>query len=370
MALDQLYWKKISRYLGGEMTGDERLSFEEWINESAENKNVFEEALHIWESSTIKYRVKDETEALWLRLQKRIEQQNFRHRMLVFFDKNKSWIGIAACVFFLAGVGALIFWPAVKSPDTISAVGENTTDEITIESGNEVATIYLPDSTRVWLNIHSKLTYAKDYGNGSRATKLQGEGYFLVKRNEKIPFTIDVKNAFVKVLGTTFNVKEDSNEVVLTVAQGSVQFGNSPSNREIVKAKERAVLTKDERITKTKNTDTGFAVWRLKNNPFFENEKNMPLAFLNNAYAWRKNHINQSVIEGTIKNVATLASYKDMVLEITYTKRNGNVATVEIAIDEVVEAGKSIRYKHRLLDILSHTRDVQVKLQSAQVANL
>jgi transmembrane sensor len=365
MALDQLYWRSISRYLGGEMTGDERLSFEEWINESPENKVVFEEALHIWESSTVRYRVKDETESLWLLLQKRIEQQNSRHRMLVFFDKNKSLLGIAACVIFLAFVGALIFWPSVKSPETTNAVNE----DITIDSGNEVVTIYLPDSTKVWLNIHSKLIYQKSYGKDLRSTRLEGEGYFIVKRNEQIPFTVEVKNASVKVLGTSFNVKEDSSEIVLTVAQGFVQLENSRGGHEIVKAKESAVLGRDEHITKAKNANMQFASWRLTNNPIFDIEKSKPLTYLDNAYTWRKNHINQSVIEGTIKNSASLASYKHMVLKITYTKRNGNITTVDIAIDEVVEPGKSLRYKHRLLDILAHTKDIQVKLQSAQPAN-
>jgi transmembrane sensor len=364
MALDPQYWKRISRYLADDMGEEEKSVFEKWIQESPENKHIVEEAAHIWRSSTVKFRLNDETDSLWLQLLARIERKQSKPKLLVFLEKNRSWLSVAATLVFLSGIAAIVFWPETSEVEKISAV---VNDDITVTSGNEVATIFLPDSTKVWLNVNSKLSYPRDYGKVSRVTKLAGEGYFMVTRNEKIPFAVNMKKATVNVLGTTFNVKEDSSAVTLTVAKGSVMFESSPENRIMVKEKEKAVLTEGEPIKKVKNTDQAFASWRLENNPIFENEKKQPLTYLSNTYTWHKNQINQSVIEGTIKNSATLASFRNLVLKVTYTKGNGKTATVDVTIDEVVEAGKSIHYKRRLLDILTNTKSVKAKLQSAVI---
>jgi transmembrane sensor len=364
MARDPQYWQRISRYLAGDMNEDERSVFEKWIHDSPENKDIFEEAARIWRNSTVKFGLKDETESLWQQLQARIERQQSKHRFFVFLEKNKSWLSIAATIIFLSGTAAIVFWTRTSEVEEISTV---VNDDISITSGNEVATVFLPDSTKVWLNVNSKLSYPRDYGNGSRLSKLEGEGYFIVTRNEKAPFTLTVRKTIINVLGTSFNVKEDSTSVVVTVAKGAVNFESSPDNRIVVKEKEKAVFRDGESIKKVSNTDPQIASWRLQNNPVFENEKKQPLVYLSNAYTWHKNQINQSVIEGTIRNSATLASFKKMVLKVTYTKGNGKVASVEITIDEVVDAGKSIHYKRRLLDILTNTKSVKARLQSAEI---
>ena len=61
--------------------------------------------------------------------------------------------------------------------------------------------LYLPDGTLVWLNAGSRMTYSQGFGVDNRKVELEGEGYFEVKRNEKVPFFVKTKDLQLQVLG-------------------------------------------------------------------------------------------------------------------------------------------------------------------------
>lgn len=68
------------------------------------------------------------------------------------------------------------------------------------------AQITLADGTKVWLNSQSTLTYASNFGRQERNVLLDGEAYFEVSKNEKIPFFVNTETNKVRVVGTSFNV--------------------------------------------------------------------------------------------------------------------------------------------------------------------
>ena len=76
---------------------------------------------------------------------------------------------------------------------------------IVTEKG-ERASVVLPDGTKVYLNSGTSLSYPATFGKTDRQVRLSGEAYFEVKTNEVLPFIVETKEIFVKVLGTTFNV--------------------------------------------------------------------------------------------------------------------------------------------------------------------
>jgi ferric-dicitrate binding protein FerR (iron transport regulator) len=67
--------------------------------------------------------------------------------------------------------------------------------------------LILSDSTIVWLNADSKLSYPEHFGNHSRDITLSGEAYFEVKHDASRPFTVHTRNIDIRVLGTVFDVK-------------------------------------------------------------------------------------------------------------------------------------------------------------------
>lgn len=99
----------------------------------------------------------------------------------------------------------------------------------------------LPDSSTVWLNSGARLAYAKDFGRKGRDVRLEGEGYFEVRRDERRPFTVSTGELAVKVLGTVFNVREEENTTVDLIS-GKVEVSTADGLALTLSPGERAVL--------------------------------------------------------------------------------------------------------------------------------
>lgn len=84
----------------------------------------------------------------------------------------------------------------------------------------------LPDGTKVWLNAASSLKYPTYFAGKDRKVELEGEAYFEVKKNQKMPFLVRANGATVEVLGTHFNMKAYHDEDVLktTLLEGAVRL--------------------------------------------------------------------------------------------------------------------------------------------------
>lgn len=75
-------------------------------------------------------------------------------------------------------------------------------------------------------------------------------------------------------------------------------------------------------------------------------EQNAPTEYLKTEGTYRRNFINQLVLEGDIANTATLANFKDPVLTVTwYSKTGTEVGAKEYPIYEVVQAQGTTHYK-------------------------
>ncbi|NPA37001.1 MAG: FecR family protein [Chlorobi bacterium] len=93
-----------------------------------------------------------------------------------------------------------------------------------ITSPGEKSKIILPDSSIVWLNSDSKLSYSNFGENGARRVSIEGEAFFEVTKNVSLPFIVTTKDYNVKVLGTKFNVRSynNENESETVLEEGSV----------------------------------------------------------------------------------------------------------------------------------------------------
>jgi transmembrane sensor len=356
MAIEKEQWGSLTSYLSGQLTEPEKASVEKWIATSEENKAVLQEAEKIWKSADVRLRYPEiDTAQLLAEIKSRINDEPKHAKLRSLLDR-PAW-KIAASLTIILLSYFVIRW----------ATGDN----ITINSGDQVSTLYLPDSSMVWLNINSRITYSKKFTR--REIDLSGEAFLLVKKDSS-DFIVTNENTVTKVVGTAFNLKEESDStVVLTVAEGEVQFSKRNSKEKetvVVNAREKALFKKRSALTKRKNNDPSFAKWREQNNPVFEEEKNNPVVFLSNNYSWRKNRINQSVIEGTLINNASLAVYTKIVLNVTYTKPDGTLRNVDLVINDIVYPGKELAYRRRLLDLFTDTKSVDVKLKSANVKTI
>lgn len=89
--------------------------------------------------------------------------------------------------------------------------------------------IMLPDSSRVWLNSGSKITFPQKFSSDKRRVIFEGEGYFEVSSNKQWPMEVVTKKGMkVEVLGTKFLIKSYSNEVAekAILIEGSIEISN------------------------------------------------------------------------------------------------------------------------------------------------
>lgn len=123
--------------------------------------------------------------------------------------------------------------------------------QIKIEASERTETT-LPDGTHVWINTGSVLVYEHPSSGDSRRVTLEGEAYFEVAKNKDRPrFVIHTGQATTTVTGTAFNLRNiaDENFIELSVASGTVLFGNTKSA--LVGAGMQAVFNKQTGVATT-----------------------------------------------------------------------------------------------------------------------
>lgn len=73
--------------------------------------------------------------------------------------------------------------------------------------------IFLSDGTIVYLNSESKISYPSNFSDSLRYVELEGEAFFEVSPNREWPFSVITGPIDIKVLGTSFSVRNlDSND--------------------------------------------------------------------------------------------------------------------------------------------------------------
>ena len=214
-----------------------------WIAASAENQQYFIRQREIWFSAVSREAAsvydKDKAfENFRNRVESQKEIQSTSHRG---FSLSALW-RYAAVVAIIIAVGCISYWQGeVNVKDTFA--------DISVEAplGSKTK-LYLPDGTLVWLNAGSRMTYSQGFGVDNRKVELEGEGYFEVKRNEKIPFFVKTKDLQLQVLGTKFNFRDypEDHEVVVSLLEGKVGLNN------LLREEKEAVLSPDERAVLNK----------------------------------------------------------------------------------------------------------------------
>lgn len=179
-------------------------------------------------------------------------------------QKKKRTVSFRKIGYELAKIAAIliIFWGGTKLFET------NTTEEsiITYQTlyvpAGQRAELILPDSTRVWLNAHSKLIYPVSFGKGNRQVELNGEAYFNVVHNEKQPFIVKTRQMDIQVLGTEFNVTSYSSDFEVSLLRGCIEL-SSPSISSTYRMKEKEhIKLKDNKLIINNITDYDYFRWK------------------------------------------------------------------------------------------------------------
>ncbi len=133
-------------------------------------------------------------------------------------------------------------------------------NEVVVPFGKKLQ-IALEDGTKVWLNAGSRMAFPTKFKGNKREVFLDGEGYFEVAHNQKLPFYVKSAEISIKVLGTKFNISAyKSDKLIETVLiEGRVAISEQsafgflkgesilvPNQKASYNKKDRFIIVKDE----------------------------------------------------------------------------------------------------------------------------
>lgn len=208
----------LPRYCDGDVTSEERLRVEKWMDESEEHRKIVRQIymIHLT-SDTISVMDRVHTD-------KALDKVNNRIRM----QRMKVWLHYVekvAAVLFLPLLGAYLFFPREAHKEARL---------LTVQTNPGMTTqVTLPDGSLVTLNSESSLTYPEFFDKDKRTVTLSGEAYFEVTKDPEHRFVVSAPHQTeVEVLGTSFNLEAFPQDSLIstTLQKGAVSFKYGEKN--------------------------------------------------------------------------------------------------------------------------------------------
>jgi transmembrane sensor len=255
----------ITKKLSGNLSESETVQFNNWIELNDENKIEFETFRKTWETINTPKLAEDKisvnVDAAWENVFTQINTKKENVIPINRFNSSTStkWMAAASVVILIA---SSIFY---FSPDKV----------IQYATLNDDIDFNLTDGSTINLNAQSKLTLAKDFNENERHVKLEGEGYFDISKNKEKPFYVHTSLVDIKVVGTSFNVKENDDSVIVLVESGIVEVleANHIENKTRLTKGDQIVYSRDGNSFIQLTKDTNRLAWKTKKIVF----KHIPL---------------------------------------------------------------------------------------------
>ncbi len=231
----------IGKSLSGEATAEEHAFLIKWISESEENRRYYNQLKTIFEKAGAATDVMFDTDKAWEKMKARIDNKAGKRARTVHMRPavNFGYLArIAASVMVLITVGIFVY-KQTQSP-AIPAYAVASTDKIITDT--------LPNGSQVVLNRHSTIDYSFDRSTGQHKVALTGEAYFTVDEKSSGKFIVQTGEVFIQDIGTSFNVKAESDgqSIIVTVDEGEVRFYSSNKPGVHVQAGQSGVYNKTE----------------------------------------------------------------------------------------------------------------------------
>lgn len=150
----------------------------------------------------------------------------------------------------------------------------NKSESETVREEAVMQTIYVPagqraeltlsDSTKVWLNAKTTLTFPSHFADGSRNVTLDGEGYFNVTHNENKPFIVETEQYDIEVLGTEFNVHAYKGNTLFetSLLNGSVRIESADHMENILLEPHKKAYAENGQLKTSPITQYDYFLWK------------------------------------------------------------------------------------------------------------
>ena len=240
------FWNLLAKKLSGEATEEEISELTQLLKENPDLSFAAQNLADLWKIKPVENNTaaEDAFQKLFGAMDDKPAENQVTDSLA--FDlqppsKKKWWLSFA--ILLVAAVGVFFFLQNSR-PDTLATTASTQVQEVLTRPGTRTKLV-LPDSTVVWLNAGSKLTYNQPFGVADRSVTLTGEAYFDVAK-KNIPFLIHTNGALIKVLGTAFNVRsytaEAKIETSLVHGRVEVSLDKDPEDKFYLKPNQKLTL--------------------------------------------------------------------------------------------------------------------------------
>lgn len=180
----------LARWMAGELTEEERISFEK--TEVFKQFDVINKEVQLLSGPEI------DTEKALATVKQQLQQESKKSKVI------RLWQSIAAAAIIILGTGFFL----TSSKTYTTGIGE--TQQITLSDGSIID-----------LNANSSLTHKRFFWEKNKEVTLNGEGYFTITKGDD--FKVQTTAGTIHVLGTQFNIK-DRTDFELKCYEGKVNF--------------------------------------------------------------------------------------------------------------------------------------------------
>lgn len=209
----------LHRFIKEETTEEENRQLRLWFEQTTSKEEFYQLFDQAWAESSSEIS-KATQERIYRQLQNRLNTSTHStkresYRLFPTWQK----IAIAAIISALVLSNYLTLDYTLEKQEQMAI--QNFT--VSAEKGQR-AFITLPDSTKVWLNSDTRISYPANYGLKDRNVLLEGEAFFDVAKDPGKRFIVKANNLKVEALGTTFNIcaYKGENSITASLLSGSV----------------------------------------------------------------------------------------------------------------------------------------------------
>ncbi|MEO9965506.1 MAG: FecR domain-containing protein [Reichenbachiella sp.] len=275
-------------HFASELSDDQQAQVLDWKSLSGENEAEYNRLKLLFLDLKAVNTIGAEDEGFdvgqaWAKSVRRRRSTNNHHSISPYYI-----LRVAAMIVLMIGVGWFCWDMGTKS---------ESTNLIEYVASGEMKSITLPDGTNINLSKNSRLIYSKNFDKKNRTVSLEGEAFFDVTHNPKLPFVVKTGEVQVRVLGTSFNVNNAiSDSVEVMVKTGKVQMTAS-RKRTILTPGYRGVYYRSTRqLVKIGNTRAESPLPKTNRKLSFEDQPlSEILASLHQAYQIKVNLSNPAI---------------------------------------------------------------------------
>lgn len=318
--------KLILKFLSGSISEEELQELKNWIDSNPDNRRLFES--HVKTSFGLNYIFEDsDLEEEYNRIHEAMRPSRSNRQKGKLMSLNKVWLKYAAVFIGILSLGYMGYISGIwqnqeqnldtstqitlqLGDGTIQILDEKASQIIKVNSGksvvnqkrnvlfytdslavenrvkeiayNQLAVPYgkkfqlvLADGTHIFLNSGSTLKYpTRFHPDNPRDVFLDGEAFFSVTKNDKLPFRVITDKTNTVVTGTKFNVSsytEDNNTSTVLV-EGSVYVEDSNQTTNVyIEPGQRATFNNDNILVDEVNIEKHIA-W-TRNQLYFVDDR-------------------------------------------------------------------------------------------------